>query len=122
VVKQGVLLAATFLAASLLAGGASARTATTEPVTITQVGVGLTMKQVTFSPPSVERGATVRFTIRNNASVGRYFALGGRITHLLKPKQTQVFFLVFDFRGQFPFKSWGATKTAPIVKGKFAVT
>jgi hypothetical protein len=122
VLKQGVLLVAALVGAVLLAGGASAGTKTTEPVTITEVGVGLTVKQVTFTPPNVERGATVRFTVTNNASVKRYFAIGGRVTHLLKPKQSQVFFLVFDFRGQFPFKSWGATKAAHVLKGKFVVT
>lgn len=106
----------------VLPAAAGARPATTEPVTIAEVGVALGSKQVTFTPPSVARGLTVRFTITNRASTVRYFAIGGRVTHPLKPKQTQVFFLVFDYRGQFPFRSWGASKKAPVVKGHFVVT
>jgi hypothetical protein len=119
--KVSIVLA---LAAAVVAlpAAAAARPATTDPVTITEVGVTLGLKAVALTPPSVDRGSTVRFTIKNGTKAVRYFAIGGRVTHALKPKQTQVFFLILDYRGAIPYRSWGSTKHAPVVKGSFNVT
>jgi len=99
------------LSAALGAGAfASAQPAgaTTEPGYQFVVSVRLHDNDITIKGHHVvPRGDVVQFLILNLSKQHRWFLLGGRKTKLLGPNQKYVFFLGFDRRGNYPFKSGG---------------
>ena len=85
------------------------------------IGVRLTSSGVAFTKQQhVPRGSTVRFYISNLSKQPRYFIIGGRRTKLLQPKQREIFFLGFDRRGTFVYRSWGPRAKA--FRGTFVIT
>ncbi len=108
------------LAIAALAPMPSAQ-ATTAPGYQFAVGVFLTNTGITLrGVKSVRRGSEVQFLIINSSKQSRRFTLGGRKTDLLKPRQRGVFFLGFDLRGSYHYRSSGPHATA--FGGTFTVT
>ena len=122
--KLRLLIPAIVLVAAVLAPPAiSGRTAprTTGPGYTFVIGVRLTDHGVGFTKQQrVPLGSTVQFLIVNLSSNRRWFNIGGRQTHLLKPKVKEIFFLAFDVRAKIPYRSWGPH--AKTFRGSFEVT
>lgn len=115
---QLALVAATFVCAALLAAAAGA---TTGPGYQFVIGVRLTGTGVAFTKQQrVPRGSVVQFLVSNLSPTPRYFLIGGRKTKLLRPKQREIFFLGFDRRGAFAYRSWGPNVKS--FRGTFTVT
>jgi hypothetical protein len=82
--------------------------ATTEPgyqfiVAFHLENTGIVVK----GPSSAPRGDAVQFLIVNFSTQRRRFFLGGRVTTLLKPHQQYVFYIGFNVRGTYPYRSFG---------------
>jgi len=96
--------------------------ATTEPEVITPIGVRITDRGVALSQANVDRGAIVKFTVLNASKAQRSFTIAGRRTHVLPAQRgKQIFFMTFDIRGDYPYRSWGATKKIKVLTGVFHV-
>lgn len=114
----GVAMATVLVCAAILAAGAGA---TTGPGYTFVIGVRLTDRGVAFTRQQhVPRGAGVEFEITNISTAKRRFSIGGRETRLLSPKGRQIFFLGFNRRGTYPYRSWGPNARA--FTGVFTVT
>jgi hypothetical protein len=111
-----VILAATCVLVGTPRGGA-----TTGPGYQFVIGVRLTNTGVAFTRQQhVPRGSVVQFFVSNLSRQQRWFVIGGRKTKLLSPKQREVFYLGFDRRGAFEYRSWGPAAKA--FRGRFVVT
>jgi hypothetical protein len=85
------------------------------------VGVQLTNTGITLhGHTSVPRGGAVEFLVTNSSKQPRWFFLGGRKTPLLQPKKHSIFFLGFDRRGSYHYRSAGPH--ARSFSGTFKVT
>ena len=85
------------------------------------VGVHLTDTGITLNGrTSVPRGGAVEFLVTNSSKQPRWFLLGGRRTPLLQPNKRSIFFLGFDRRGTYHYRSAGPQ--ARSFSGTFKVT
>lgn len=85
------------------------------------IGVRLLKTGVAFTRQQhVPRGSTVQFVIKNLSPQPRWFVIGGRKTHLLRPNQKETYYLGFEIRGKFKYRSWGPNARA--YSGTFVVT
>jgi hypothetical protein len=117
IIRVAVATAAVVCAA-VLAATAGATTGTGYQFVI---GVRLTGTGVAFTRQQhVPRGSVVQFLITNQSREPRYFVIGGRKTKLLRPRQRETFFLGFDRRGAFGYRSWGPDAKA--FHGTFTIT
>jgi hypothetical protein len=113
------LIAVTVVCAALLAVGPAG--ATTGPGYQFVIGVRLTATGVAFTKQQhVPRGSVVQFFVTNRSNNPRYFVIGGRKTKLLRASQREIFFLGFDRRGAFGYRSFGPN--VKTFKGTFTVT
>lgn len=85
------------------------------------IGVRLLKTGVAFTRQQhVPRGSTVQFVVKNLSSQPRWFIIGGRRTRLLRPNQKETYYLGFEIRGKFSYRSWGPH--ARPYRGTFVVT
>lgn len=95
--------------------------ATTGPGYEFVIGVRLLKTGVAFTRQQhVPRGSTVQFVVKNLSPQPRWFLIGGRKTHLLRPEQKETYYLGFETRGKFRYRSWGPNARA--YSGTFVVT
>jgi hypothetical protein len=85
------------------------------------IGVRLLKTGVAFTRQQhVPRGSTVQFVIKNLSPQPRWFVIGGRKTRLLQPNQKETYYLGFEIRGKFTYRSWGPN--AKMYRGTFVVS
>jgi hypothetical protein len=135
-----LVLAALFAAALIPAGTAGAQRShsipqriarTTTPDLYITINVTLSDSKITLSRYSAPRGAEVRFIVRNVGSTVHSFQIGvakpgvGQLGFSLlgiKPRQEQIHLLFLDYRQTIPFFApTGSNRSAPGMKGKFAI-
>ena len=113
------VLTAVAVASMAAAAAVAPAHGTTEPEVITPIGVRMTDNTVQLSQNEVDRGAIVKFTVLNASRSARSFTIAGRTSKLLKPKAKQTFFMNFDLRGDYAYRSAGAK--AKTLRGVFHV-
>jgi hypothetical protein len=120
--RNSIAIAAAVTAAAIALLPSAAR-ATTEPEVIVPLGVRLTDAQVALSETHVDRGSIVKLTVLNASGASRAFAIAGRQSKVLKAKSgKQIFFMTFDTRGDYTYRSWSPTKkSAKVLTGVFHV-
>jgi hypothetical protein len=108
----------TVLAALVALAVPAASTATTEPVALVNVRVGLTAHRVSFDVKQVPRGNYAQFHLRNTTGVRRRFTLAGRSV-VIPARRVRLLVLFFDVRGRYPYVSRGG---GTAIRGVFRVS
>jgi hypothetical protein len=112
-----ILVLAAVLSALIAAGVASA---TTTPGAQIVIGVQVSDKSVNvFEGARAPRGSTVIFLVTNWGKKRHNFAVFGKKTPLLKPKQTAKITVNLLSRGAFPYAS--TVDRGPRFRGHFVV-
>lgn len=92
------------LAAAQLAVGATRAPATTEPLRILAVNVGITKTKLTLDQPGAGFQNAVQFRVRNRTAVARTFAIGGQKVRVA-PSGTRILLIWFEIRGKYAYVS-----------------
>lgn len=102
-------------------GSAAIGPGTTRPEVLEAVTVTLKTKALSLSKQRVERGTFVSFTVTNAGRIPRSFVIGGQPERFVNPGATLRFELLFDLRGQFPYRSTSPRHGALVLRGSFHV-